>query len=50
MVDVIGLTQKLISFNTINPPGNELVVAKIVRWSSDFYFRSGTTRNGRPNR
>ncbi len=30
MVDVIGLTQKLISFNTINPPGNERTVAEFV--------------------
>jgi succinyl-diaminopimelate desuccinylase len=30
MVDVIGLTQKLISFNTINPPGNERIIAEFV--------------------
>lgn len=30
MVDVIGLTQKLISFNTINPPGNERNIADFV--------------------
>ncbi len=30
LIDVISLTQKLISFNTINPPGNELVIAKFV--------------------
>ncbi len=30
MMDVISLTQALISFNTINPPGNELAIAEFV--------------------
>ncbi len=29
-IDVILLTQKLLSFNTINPPGNEMEIAKYV--------------------
>ena len=30
-VDVISLTRELISHNTINPPGNEAIVARILR-------------------
>lgn len=30
LIDVISLTRKLISFNTINPPGNELNIAEFV--------------------
>jgi acetylornithine deacetylase/succinyl-diaminopimelate desuccinylase-like protein len=30
MMDVISLTSKLLSFNTINPPGNESEIAKFV--------------------
>jgi succinyl-diaminopimelate desuccinylase len=30
MMDVISLTQALISFNSINPPGNELAIAEFV--------------------
>jgi succinyl-diaminopimelate desuccinylase len=29
-MDVISLTRKLLSFNTINPPGNEEEIAKFV--------------------
>ena len=29
-IDIISLTRKLISFNTINPPGNEMVLAEYV--------------------
>jgi len=29
-IDVISLTRKLISFNTVNPPGNEMELAKYV--------------------
>ena len=29
-MDVISLTRKLLSFNTVNPPGNEEKIAKFV--------------------
>lgn len=37
-MDVISLTQKLLSFNTINPPGNE---AEIARFTGSLLARNG---------
>ncbi|ADU71721.1 M20 family metallopeptidase [Pantoea sp. At-9b] len=40
MSDVVGLTQQLLSFNTINPPGDE---AACMAWLADYLEQAGFT-------